>query len=45
MTPEEIERRKLHRTWFTWPSWVYYAIYEERRYEEMLQALIKEGAS
>lgn len=35
MTDDEIERRKLHRTWFTWPAWVYYAIFLQREYEEM----------
>lgn len=36
--PTEAEkiRMSIHRTWFTWPSFVYYAICEQERYDQML---------
>lgn len=35
-TEADLIRLTLHRTWFSWPAWVYFAIYEEWRYDQML---------
>ncbi len=30
----------LHRSWFTWPSWVYYAWYLDHEQEQLLADIL-----
>jgi hypothetical protein len=39
-TDADMVRLTLHRTWFTWPSWLYFAVFDLEQYNERLERIL-----